>query len=531
MFNANRGMIDRAALISVSDTRGLEAFAKDLLNFGFKLYATESTRRRLVEAGLEIRDVSEITGFKSMLGGRVKTLHPLIYAGILASRSNPSHMEEIKKINAPLFDMIVVNPYPLPDESMKIEDFVERIDIGGITLLRAAVKNFTDVTVVCDPDDYDKILGELSSKGDVSSETRKLLAVKAMKMVAKYEQEISRLLSKLLLGRELLYLSYEKSENLKYGENWHQSAQLYVSQDSQGLNLAGARRPFSRPMSFNNFLDAEAAIWVVVDLMEYGFSSVVVKHRSICAAATGPTPLESLKIAWGSDPVSAYGSVLGFSYDVDKEVARFLSKRFVEVVVAPSFSKDALEILEDNRNVRLIEVGDLRKTVQKDYRFISGGLLVQDRDMGYTEASEFRLVTKNVFPKDKLELARFACLAVKHVISNAVVVAREYAKGYYHTIGIGGGQPNRVDAIVKLAIPRALEYCRRNGLKPEEVLRECVLASEAFFPFPDSIEAIADAGLKYVVQPGGSKRDTEVIEAADKRGVAMLFTGRRCFKH
>ncbi|MEM3712315.1 MAG: bifunctional phosphoribosylaminoimidazolecarboxamide formyltransferase/IMP cyclohydrolase [Thermoproteota archaeon] len=523
-------MREKVALLSVSDFRGLDDFAKGLMNLGFKLYATESTLRRLAEKGVEANAVSEITGFKSMLGGRVKTLHPLIYAGILASRSNASHMEEIKKLNASLFDMIVVNPYPLPNENMNLEELLERIDIGGITLLRAAVKNFTDVIVVCDPNDYDKILTELS-KGNVSSETRRFLAVKAMNLVAEYEQKISRLLSKVLLGKDVLYLRYEHAEKLKYGENWHQSASLYVEKSFEGLSLAKARRPFDRPMSFNNFIDGEAAILATIDLMEYGFSSVVVKHKSICAAATGSTPLESLKIAWESDPVSAYGSVLGLSYDVDKEVAKFISKRFVEVVVAPSFSNEALEVLSVNKNVRLIETGDLKNVVQKDYKFISGGLLIQDRDIGYTRASDFRLVTKTVFPTDKLELARFACLAVKHVISNAVVIAREYSQGFYHTIGIGGGQPNRVDAIVKLAIPRALEYCNRNRLKPEEVLKECVLASEAFFPFPDSIEAIADAGLKYVVQPGGSKRDPEVIEAADKRGVAMLFTGRRCFKH
>ncbi|MBO3839903.1 MAG: bifunctional phosphoribosylaminoimidazolecarboxamide formyltransferase/IMP cyclohydrolase [Thermoproteota archaeon] len=523
-------MRERVALLSVSDFRGLDDFAKGLINLGFKLYATESTLRRLAEAGVKANAVSEITGFKSILGGRVKTLHPLIYAGILASRSNASHMEEIKRLNATLFDMVVVNPYPLPNENMSLEDFVERIDIGGITLLRAAVKNFTDVIVVCDPNDYDKILAELS-RGGVSNDTRKLLAVKAMNLVAEYEQEISKLLSRILLGKDILYLCYEYVEKLKYGENWHQAASLYAEKGFEGFSLAMARKPFDRPMSFNNFIDSEAAILAVIDLMEYGFSSVVVKHKSICATATGPTPLESLKVAWNSDPVSAYGSVLGFSYDVDKDVAKFISKRFVEVVVAPSFSNEALEILSVNKNVRLIETGDLKNIVQKDYRIISGGLLIQDRDIGYTKASEFRLVTKTVFPTDKLELARFACLAVKHVISNAVVIAREYSKGFYHTIGIGGGQPNRVDAIVKLAIPRALEYCNRNKLNPEEVLKECVLASEAFFPFPDSIEAIADAGLKYVVQPGGSKRDPEVIETADKRGVAMLFTGRRCFKH
>ncbi|MCS7138617.1 MAG: bifunctional phosphoribosylaminoimidazolecarboxamide formyltransferase/IMP cyclohydrolase [Crenarchaeota archaeon] len=524
-------MKEKVALLSVSNLKGLEDFAKGLLNLGFKLYATDSTLRKLVEAGVKANAVSEITGFRSILGGRVKTLHPLIYAGILASRSNASHIEEVKKLNATLFDMVVVNPYPLPDESMSLEDFVERIDIGGITLLRAAVKNFTDVIVVCDPDDYGKILAEFYSKGDVSNETRRILAVKAMKMVAEYEQEIARLLSKVLLGKDLLYLNYEHVEQLKYGENWHQTASLYAERGFEMLSLARARRPFNRQMSFNNFLDAEAAVWAVADLMEYGFSSVVVKHRSICAAATGPTLLESLKVAWNSDPVSAYGSVLGFSYNVNEDVAKFISKRFVEVVVAPSFSSEALKILERNKNLRLIEIGDLKKISKKDYRFISGGVLIQDRDIGYIKASEFKPVTKMVFPVDKLELARFACLAVKHVMSNAIVIAREYADGFYHTIGIGGGQPNRVDAIVKLAIPRALEYCKRNGLKPEEVLKECVLASEAFFPFPDSIEAIADAGLRYVVQPGGSKRDDEVIETADKRGVAMLFTGRRCFKH
>jgi phosphoribosylaminoimidazolecarboxamide formyltransferase/IMP cyclohydrolase len=525
-------MRERVALLSVSDPRGLRDFAAKLLGFSFKLYATESTRRRLVEAGLDVKDVSEITGFPSILDGRVKTLHPLIYAGILASRSKKSHMEEVGRLNSPLIDMVVVNPYVLPREDMPFEDIVERIDIGGITLLRAAAKNFMDVVVVCDPDDYSLLVDELASKGDVSAETRKRLAVKALIFVAKYEEEISRLVSKTLLGKELLYLGYEEAEKLRYGENWHQSASLYVEQNSKEGGVARAKRPFNRPMSFNNFLDSDTALWAVLDLAEYGFTSVIIKHRSPCAMATGPTPLESLRVAWGSDPTSAYGSVLGLSYTVDQEAAEFISKRFIEVVLAPSFSSRALEVLGRSERIRLLEVGNLERCRStKERRLVSGGLLVQDRDLGYVKTSEFRLVTKEGFPREKLELARFACLAVKHVISNAVVIAREYAEGFYHTIGIGGGQPNRVDSITRLAIPRAVEYCVRNRLQPEKVLKECVLASEAFFPFPDSIDAIADAGLRYVVQPGGSKRDDEVIEAANKRGVAMVFTGRRCFKH
>ncbi|MEM2940949.1 MAG: bifunctional phosphoribosylaminoimidazolecarboxamide formyltransferase/IMP cyclohydrolase [Thermoproteota archaeon] len=525
-------MREKVALLSVSDPRGLEGFAKSLLNLGFKLYATESTRRRLVEAGLEVKDVSEITGFPSILDGRVKTLHPLIYAGILASRSKPSHMEEVGRLGSPLIDMVVVNPYPLPREDMLLEDVVERIDIGGITLLRAAAKNFMNVVVVCDPDDYGPLLSELTSAEGISLETRKKLAAKALDFVVRYEEEISRLMSKILLGKELLYLRYREAEKLRYGENWHQNASLYVEQDSNSVAVARARRLFGRQMSFNNFLDSDAALWALLDLAEYGFASVIVKHRSPCAMATGPTPLESLRVAWDSDPTSAYGSVLGLSHTVDREVAKFVSKRFIEVVLAPSFSNEALEILGRNERIRLLEVGDLGKCLaEKEHRFVSGGLLVQDRDLGYTKTSEFRLVTKEAFPVEKLELARFACLAVKHVISNAVVVAREYTKGFYHTVGIGGGQPNRVDSITKLAIPRAVEYCVRNRLQPEKVLKECVIASEAFFPFPDSIDAIADAGLRYVIQPGGSKRDDDVIEAANRRGVAMIFTGRRCFKH
>lgn len=525
-------MRERVALLSVSDSRGLEGFAKSLLNLGFKLYATESTRRRLVESGLEVKDVSEITGFPSILDGRVKTLHPLIYAGILASRSKASHMEEIGRLNSPLIDMVVVNPYPLPREDMSLEDIVERIDIGGITLLRASAKNFTDVVVVCDPDDYGPLLSELALAEGVSIETKKKLAVKALGFVARYEEEISRLMSKVLLGKELLYLRYGEVEKLRYGENWHQNASLYVEQNSNGGSVARAKRLFDRQMSFNNFLDSDAALWTLLDLAEYGFASVVIKHRSPCAVATGPTPLESLRVAWGSDPTGAYGSVLGLSYTVNREVAKFVSKRFIEVVLASSFSNEALEILSRNERIRLLEVGDLGKCLaEKEHRFVSGGLLVQDRDLGYTKTSEFRLVTKEVFPGETLELARFACLAVKHVLSNAVVIAREYAKGFYHTIGIGGGQPNRVDSITKLAIPRAVEYCVRNRLQPEKVLKECVIASEAFLPFPDSIDAIADAGLRYVVQPGGSKRDDDVIETANRKGVAMIFTGRRCFKH
>lgn len=520
-------------MISVSDLRGLKGFAAKLLDLNFVIYATESTKRNLVEAGLAVRGVSEITGFSDMLDGRVKTLHPLIYAGVLASRSRASHLEEVERLNCPLIDLVAVNPYPLPEEDMEPEGLVERIDIGGIGLLRAAAKNFKDVIVVCDPDDYSSVVEELASNGDVSMETRKRLAVKALDFVVRYDQEVTRLLSKALLGKELLYISYEGAEELRYGENWHQRARLYVERKGGAFGIAGAKKIGREPMSFNNFLDADAALWAVSDLSEYTLSSVIIKHASLCSAATGPSPLESLKAAWDGDPTSSYGGVLALSYAVETEVAEFLSEKFIEVLLAPSFSEEAAGLLlRRNRRLRLLEVGAVGKCKgAKEYRFVSGGMLVQDRDLGYASASEFKLVTKEAFPIEKLDLARFACLAVKHVKSNAVAIVRECKKGFYQTIGIGGGQPNRVDAVSKLAIPRALEFCSRNGLSPDEVLGECVLASDAFFPFPDSIEYIAEAGLRYVVQPGGSKRDAEVIDAANRRGIAMLFTSRRCFKH
>ena len=526
-------MEQRVALLSVSDLRGLKDFAARLLDLNFVIYATENTRRNLVEAGLAVRDVSEITGFPSILGGRVKTIHPLLYAGILASRSRTSHMEEVERLNCPLIDIVVVNPYPLPREGMSLEDVVERIDIGGIGLLRAAAKNFEYVTVICDPGDYGRVIEELTSEGAVSLDTKKLLAAKALDFVTRYDQEIARVLNKALFGKDVLYLGYERSEKLRYGENWHQNASLYVDRKPEGFGIARARRLGVEHMSFNNFLDADAALWAASDLAEYTVSSVVIKHTSLCAAATGPAPLESLKAAWDGDPVSSYGGVLAFTYPVNLDVARFLSERFIEVVLALSFSEESVDVLlKKNRRLRLLELGEMGKRGEaEEYRFISGGLLVQDRDLGYTSASEFRNVTKAEFPKEKLELARFACIAAKHVKSNAVVIAREYRRGFYQTVGIGGGQPNRVDAISKLAIPRALEFCKRNGLSSVEVLGECVLASDSFFPFPDSIEVMADAGLRYVVQPGGSKRDPEVIGAADRNGMAMLFTGRRCFRH
>lgn len=526
-------MRHKVALLSVSDTRGLKEFAAKLLDLNFVIYATERTKRNLVEAGLRIRDVSEITGFSSMLGGRVKTLHPLLYAGILASRSKPLHVEEVDRLNCPLIDVVVVNPYPLPSEEMNLEDVLERIDIGGISLLRAGAKNFKDVVVVCDPVDYGLVIDEIASKGDVSIETKKLLAVKALDFVTMYDQEITKVLNKVLFGNDLLYLYYKEAKKLRYGENWHQKAHLYMECKTSDYGIARVEVLGSEPMSFNNYLDADAAFWAATDLAEYTSSSVVIKHASLCTAATGPTPLGSLRAAWDGDPISSYGGVFAFTYQVELDVAKFLSDKFIEVVLAPSFSEMAVDLLlRKNRRLRLLKLGDIGKYKgYKEFRFISGGLLVQDRDISYNSVSEFKNVTRAEFPKDKLELARFACLAAKHVKSNAVVIVRECEKGFYQTIGVGGGQPNRVDAISRLAIPRAIEFCKRHELPPDKVLEECVLASDSFFPFPDSIEVIAKAGLRYVVQPGGSKRDPGVIEAADERGISMLFTGRRCFRH
>jgi phosphoribosylaminoimidazolecarboxamide formyltransferase/IMP cyclohydrolase len=517
----------KRALISVTDKDGIVEFAKSLSELGVEIISTGGTAKLLKEKGVEVTYIGDYTGFPEIMNGRIRTLHPKIHGGILGVRKDKDHRKQMGEHKIPQIDMVVVNLYQFektvekPD--VKIEEAIENIDIGGPTLIRSAAKNYKDVVVVTDPEDYEKVISQLKSKGDIDSKTRKSFALQAFRRTADYDSEIDKFLSKKFTDEDILKLRFFKGKSLRYGENWHQKAKVF-KKDSRGT--ANAKQIQGKEMSYNNYVDVESALEAANDLKGAGVA--VIKHTNPCGYATGGNLREALEHAWEGDPVSAFGSVIAFTKPVDRETAEFLRDKFVEVLIAPGFEEDAKQTLKDKKNLRLLEVHDLcaEKT---EYRFLSGDLLAQDRDVGYADKKDFRDVTKEKFPEEKKDLARFACLACKHTKSNAIVIVREYEPGFYHVIGMGAGQPNRVGSL-KIAVGKAKENLEAMKLDGKEI-SECVLASDSFFPFPDSIEEANKHGLRYVIQPGGSVKDKDVIEACNRFGIAMIFTGRRMFKH
>ncbi|HID11541.1 MAG TPA: bifunctional phosphoribosylaminoimidazolecarboxamide formyltransferase/IMP cyclohydrolase [Candidatus Latescibacteria bacterium] len=536
-------MAIRRALISVSDKRGIAEFAKGLQELGVEIISTGGTARLLEENGIPVRPISELTGFPEMLDGRVKTLHPKVHGALLARRDDPEHMRQVTEHGIELIDMVVVNLYPFRSTAEKpgvgLEELTENIDIGGPTMIRSAAKNYRDVAVVTDPGDYVKVLEELKATGDLSEETRARLCVKAFRTTADYDATIDRVLSRKLLGERVLHLSLRDGKVLRYGENAHQRATFYV-QGLPGSCIANARQLWGKDMSYNNYLDADGALEAVRELKDAS-GVAVIKHTNPCGYATGETLKEALKAAWEGDPVSAFGSIIACTRPMDLETAKFLRGRFVEISIAPGYDEDALEFLKSHKkDLRILEVPPL--DLEPDdtiYRYVRGGMLEQDRDGKLIE--KWEVVTKAQFPEGKRALAEFAYKAVKHTKSNAIVLAREYKPRFFQVLGVGAGQPNRVDSLRKLALTKARENLERfhKAEAPELPLEdyiwaqlgEVVLASDAFFPFPDVVEYAAEAGIRYIVQPGGSVRDEEVISTADRLGVAMAFTGTRHFLH
>ena len=519
------------SLISVYDKTGIVEFARKLHQAGAEIISTGGTYRSLSEeGGLPVRQVSDLTGFPEILDGRVKTLHPRIHGGLLARRDDADHVEELARQGIDTIDMVVVNLYPFLEtisrSGVTLDDALENIDIGGPTLLRAGSKNFPFVTVVVDPADYDWVADRTGSKG-LSLDERRYLAHKAFRHVSQYDTTIAQYLdesqymdqSKNGSGKdagdgalpEALALTYRQAQELRYGENPHQRAALYLPSVGQAGGVSTATQLHGKEISFNNLLDAEAAWRTASDFGEPAV--VVIKHTNPCGLACHSDQAEAYRRAYAGDPVSAFGGIVGFNRTVTVAAAEEMSSIFYEVVVAPDYEPGALEILSSKRNLRLLAVSG-SEGAPYDVRTLGAGLLVQTPDALAEDPSSWKTATERVPTKEEITDLAFAWRAAKHIKSNAIVLAKDRA-----LLGMGAGQPNRVTS-VHLALRAAGERSV-----------DSVLASDAFFPFPDNIETAAEGGVTAIAQPGGSIRDDEVIAAANERGLAMVFTGVRHFRH
>lgn len=513
------------ALISVSDKTGLVELAGSLAGMGIKILSTGGSGKALKDAGIEYTPVSEHTGFPEILDGRVKTLHPRIHAGILARHGEQAHLDVLKEKEIPPIGLVVVNLYPFVQTIRKPgvtkAEAVEKIDIGGPTLIRAAAKNHQSVTVVVDPEDYGRIVEELEvSGGSTSLETRSALALKAFTHTASYDAAISGYLTSLDSAEkgltETLELNMVRQASLRYGENPQQKAGLYRSRFSEPGGIVGAEQLHGKHLSFNNYLDLDASTKLIREFDET--ACAIIKHTNPCGSATGETVKEAYLKALSCDPVSAFGSIIAFNRLVSVEAAEELSKLFVEAVVAPGYEEGAVEILNRKKNIRIMKMDPLARpsdiTANLDIRTVSGGLLVQEADSWLFGEDQWKVVTKREPTQEELKDLIFGWKVCKHVKSNAIVFAKNCTG-----IGIGAGQMSRVESV------------RLAGVKSLSSLDGAVMASDAFFPFRDGMDEAADLGIRAVIQPGGSVRDEEVIAAADERGLAMILTGMRHFRH
>lgn len=537
------------ALLSVSDKTGITEFAQGLADLGIELISTGGTARLLKAAGLTVKDIAEFTGFPEMLDGRVKTLHPTVHAGLLCLRGNKEHEATMAKHGLQPIDLVAVNLYPFESTIAKpditFDDAIENIDIGGPTMLRSAAKNHASVTVVTDPADYPRVLAELKENGgNTTPELRRELAIKVFAQQSRYDGAIASYLSSVATPQHAppFNLSFASGERLRYGENPHQDAAFYRYPETDEACIAHTDILHGKEMSYNNYLDGDAALEAVRELAGHP-GVAIVKHGNPCGFATGATLAEAFEAAWAGDPVSAFGSVIATTTPVDLATAQLTANRFIEVLIAPDYDADALEFLRaKSKQIRILKLrAPLAPAAPGSVlRQINGGLLIQSRDV--ETLSQWMVPTAAFFPEEKKALAEFGIKACKHVKSNAIVIVREHAPGQYMLLGMGAGQPNRVDSLRKLAVPRAEDniaalYEKKNtyGVSFKEfhdqILRESVLISDAFFPFPDTVEQAAEAGIRYIVQPGGSRKDEEVVAACDQYGIAMAFTGMRHFRH
>jgi len=507
------------ALLSVWDKTGIVDIARRLHEIGFELISTGGPLRAIADAGIPVRAVSDVTGSPEMLGGRVKTLHPAIHGGLLARRDRPDQMAELASYGIGTIDLVVANLYPFGEvvsrPGVTLDDALEHIDIGGPTMIRAAAKNFPAVLVLVDPSDYEPVLDALAAGGldGVPLDMRRNLAAKAFAHVAAYDSVIAAYLRPAGGFPDHLPLAGERMATLRYGENPHQEAAIYRLLNPRGTRGVAAWRVLSgKEMSYNNYLDAVAAWTAAADFP--GPAVSIIKHNLPCGLATHEDLSQAFLTAHASDPVSAFGGVVALNRPVDAHTASLITDHFFEVVLAPAFSPDALEELRRKKNLRVVEVPDTGMEDPLEVRVLDGAMLVQTLDRAEPDPASWKTVTRRAPTESELKSLAFAWRAVRHVKSNAIVLAIGTA-----TVGIGGGQPNRVDA-VRIAVERAGARARGS-----------VLASDAFFPFPDGVEAAAEAGVTAIAQPGGSVRDAEVIAAADRAGIAMVFTGIRHFRH
>ncbi|MBN2516792.1 MAG: bifunctional phosphoribosylaminoimidazolecarboxamide formyltransferase/IMP cyclohydrolase [Deltaproteobacteria bacterium] len=514
----------KRALISVTDKSGIVDFAKELQEFGVEILSTGGTAAQLRQNGISVTDVSDYTGFPEMMNGRLKTLHPKVHGGLLALRDNEDHMKSLNEQGIGLIDMVVINLYRFEDtvarEDCTLDDAIENIDIGGPTMLRAAAKNYRFVSVVTDPGDYAKIINEMKKTGGkIAESTNFALATKTFQLTARYDAAISNYLGTIKPeGKkdfpDTVTMQFIKAQDLRYGENPHQKAAFYREQDTLSPAISNARQIQGKELSYNNIMDSDAA-WQMVSDFELP-TAVVMKHSNPCGAATSDSTIaEAYKKSLETDPVSAFGGIVAFNRRVDKETAQEIAKIFLEVVIAPGFDDNAIEILSTKKNLRLLEVPLAGQPVTDyDYRRVVGGILIQERDKMDEDIRNAQVVTKRIPTEEEYQALNFAWHVVKHVKSNAIVFATKD-----QLVGVGAGQMSRVDS-VKIA-----------RMKANLPTKGTVLASDAFFPFRDGVDMAAEAGVTAIVQPGGSIRDEEAIQAADEHGIAMIFTGRRHFRH
>ncbi len=518
----------RRALLSVTDKSGLVDFARALATQSIELVSTGGTAKALRDAGLAVRDISDLTGFPEMLDGRVKTLHPKVHGGILHMRDNPRHVAAVDEHAIQPIDMVVVNLYAFEKTAAKpgvhFAEIIENIDIGGPSMVRSAAKNFEDVAIVTDAKDYARLAAELEANhGQLTRTTRWDLAKKAFALTASYDAGIAATLADLALDAApaqpsdaaafpgILRIAYPLANSLRYGENPHQQAALYT--DGTGTGIAGAKQLQGKELSYNNLVDLDACWDLACEFDETAVA--IIKHTNPCGAATGTSVRNAYERALAADPVSAFGGVIGINREVDAEAAEEIARLFVEAIIAPSFSSEALARLATKKNLRLVQVSSKPSNASRRViKQVSGGLLLQDADTGHIMASELKVVTDRKPSDAELKNLLFAWRVCKHVKSNAIVYTRDG-----QTLGVGAGQMSRVDA------------AKFGAMKAVLPLTGCGAASDAFFPFADGLEAVAKAGATAVIQPGGSVRDEEVIAAANQLGMAMVFTGMRHFRH
>lgn len=516
------------ALISVSDKTGIVEFSKKLQELGVEIISTGGTHKTLEEAGLKVTGISEVTGFPECLDGRVKTLHPKIHAGLLAMRSNPEHMKQLAELNIETIDIVVVNLYPFKQtilkENVSRQEAIENIDIGGPTMLRSAAKNYQDVTVVVDPEDYGKVIEELKMNNEVSQDTKFYLCSKVFEHTAHYDALIASYMKKERKDESLpqaITMTYEKVQDMRYGENPHQRAAFYKEvSNNEGL-LSSALQLHGKELSFNNINDTNGALELLKEFEEP--AAVACKHSNPCGVGTGDNIYDAYMKAFNADPTSIFGGIVVFNREIDEKTAKEINKIFVEIIAAPSYSEKALEILKQKKNIRLLLIENIMQKQDEnsyDLKKVAGGILVQTIDSKLLpENDEIRTVTKKQPTEQEKKDLMMAWKIVKHTKSNAITIVKNG-----QSIGIGPGQVNRIWAC-RQAIEHAVEFLGTDSLKGAS------LASDAFFPFSDCVEEAAKAGITAIIQPGGSVKDDASIEECDKNNMAMLFTGMRHFKH